>query len=450
MENSYSNKHFVQDIFTPTSPAKINYIEREEINKRIVKALRTKGMQIVIYGHSGSGKTTLLKNKLEQTYERHVTTHCMEGMTYERILLDAFDRLSPFYTDEKITTEKTSTGATIRTKFASINAELSSTAENGAQKKSRRVLPLQLTGANLARMFGEANYCWVLEDFHKIDETDKKLISQLMKLFMDLSDEYGDLKIICVGAVNTARQVIEHDKEMKRRVAEIHIPLMLDKEIRKIVENGCEYLRVEIDDNAVSGICDESNGVASICHHLCSLMCDEQDIYETVDEDSDSLKFDYSNLASARGEYLHYASDTIKKALDNALKLRGSDNVIRALSEIGNDGAVESEIVSKLWEKQLSNDELSVAEILEKLLTTKYGELLKYEDESHKYSFSDPFYQAFSTQYFRQKDSHSPKKKQTKKELVDTFNLAMRALEMDLSVSQSVGDSRGSHIGDFE
>ena len=49
-----------QKIFTPSSPAIQNFVEREtSVNNQITDALRTTGKQIVVYGHSGSGKTTL-------------------------------------------------------------------------------------------------------------------------------------------------------------------------------------------------------------------------------------------------------------------------------------------------------------------------------------------------------------------------------------------------------
>ena len=63
------NTYDLNEVFTPSSPASLTFVERTSVNYLLVEAIRTKGKQIVIYGHSGTGKTTLLHNKLLQTFK---------------------------------------------------------------------------------------------------------------------------------------------------------------------------------------------------------------------------------------------------------------------------------------------------------------------------------------------------------------------------------------------
>lgn len=220
-----------KDVFTPTKPARIAFIDREAINDKLVNALEMPGKQLIVYGHSGSGKTTLLANKLHQMYERHITTHCMKGMPFDQLVLDAFDQLGNYYTSEKATSQKNTVAGELSGSYLAIQSKIISSNTEERSEKEQRIVPPQLTPQTLGKFLGEAKCCWILEDFHKIDISEKTKLSQLMKVFMDLSDQFDDLKIVALGAVDTARQVVECDSEMRNRVAEIHVGLMTEKEI---------------------------------------------------------------------------------------------------------------------------------------------------------------------------------------------------------------------------
>jgi ABC-type transport system involved in cytochrome bd biosynthesis fused ATPase/permease subunit len=63
LPSSSSPRRSVFEVFTPTTQARVNFVERDTVNDRLVDALRTPGKQIVMYGDSGSGKSTLLQRK---------------------------------------------------------------------------------------------------------------------------------------------------------------------------------------------------------------------------------------------------------------------------------------------------------------------------------------------------------------------------------------------------
>jgi len=47
--------NLTRDVFTPTKPARIAFVERDSVNDKLVNSLTTPGKQIVVYGHSGTG-----------------------------------------------------------------------------------------------------------------------------------------------------------------------------------------------------------------------------------------------------------------------------------------------------------------------------------------------------------------------------------------------------------
>lgn len=393
------SSHSVRDVFTPTRPARIAFVEREDVNDKLVNALRTPGKQLVVYGHSGTGKTTLLVNKLHQLYEHHITTRCMKGLKFEQLLLDAFDQLEPYYISDHTNSKKVTTAVELISSYKALSAKISHSTTNETSAKAVRILPPQLTPQALGKFLGAVKACWVLEDFHKIDASEKVQLSQLMKVFMDMSDDYPELKIIALGAVNTARQVVEYDDEMRNRVAEISVPLMSADEITKIIRKGEEALNVSFSPNIVKVVSTHSNGLASVCHHLCLNMCDAAGINVTVPGKTYQLTND--DCQAAVKTYVDEASDSIKSAFEKALKPRrnGINNaelILKALSALKEDGAARFDILNRVRQESPSYQDQRLKHNLTKLCESSYGTILRYDSNSGRYSFSDPIYRAYA------------------------------------------------------
>lgn len=421
----------VKDVFTPTKPARIAFIDRETINNKLVSALEMPGKQLIVYGHSGSGKTTLLANKLYQLYECHITTHCMKGMTFEQIVLDAFDQLAPCYAAEKTTAMKNTVSAEIAGSYLMIQNKLNASTTKEESKKEQRILPPQLTPQALGKFLGATKHCWILEDFHKVEDSEKIKLSQLMKVFMDLSDEYDELKIVALGAVDTARQVVEYDSEMRNRVAEIHVDLMTEQEIENIVSKGEEALNVSFEGNLKSLIAKYSNGLASVCHHLCSYMCQAADIRQTSTK---KLVLTQANFEAALKLYVEEASDSIRSAFDKAFKQRRKTKyedvnlVLEALSGFKERGAARAALLQKLHKKEPKYPELNLKNTLQKLTTEDYGSIVRYDQTAGLHSFADPIYRVFALAHFHKNGQASAN---TEFKDID-FGRLLRLLESDI------------------
>lgn len=427
-----------RDVFTPTKPARIAFVERESVNNRLVDSLNTPGKQIVVYGHSGTGKTTLLVNKLTQVYEHNITTRCMKGLKFEQLLLDAFDQLAPFYTSEKTKNIKTIAGIDLSASYLFLQAKVAAQITSESGEKHARILPPQLTPQALGRFLGAQKACWVLEDFHKIDEEEKSKLSQLMKVFMDLADEYPELKIIALGAVDTARQVVDYDLEMRNRVAEVHVSLMTEAEIAAIIDKGEQALNVEISPAIKTLVGRHSNGLASVCHHLCLNMCNAAGVLSTVP--GSALKLTKDHFAVAIKAYVDEASDSIKSAFDKALKLRRKtqyDNarlILDALCSLSESGTARFDILRQIRQSQPKYPETNLKYLLPKLCTAEYGAILRFDSNSGLHSFSEPIYRAYALAQFKTGGENSSSNQGT-----DFDDLLLRLLTEKLRNNGSSG-----------
>jgi hypothetical protein len=397
-------KFDTRDVFTPTKPAILTFVDREYINNKLVDALKTPGKQLVVYGHSGSGKTTLLVNKLRQLYENHITTRCMGSLTFEHLLLDAFDQLNPFYISEEGTYKKSTISSSIQADYLLIKSKIDLKASEGKHIKEQRMLPPQLTPQRLASFIGEANCCWVIEDFHKMPEEEKKKLAQVMKIFMDMAVDYNELKIIAIGAVGTAREVVAYDSEMRNRVAEIHVPLMENDEILKILEKGEGLLNISILNKIKADIVNYSNGLASVCHQMGLNLCFASEIVETVEA---TQLIESSHFKNALERYIENESDTIKSSFDKALKQKRKQKfnncklILETLSQQeGDDGITRADILSSIKEKEPLYPPGNLSIYLKELQQDLRGGIVRYDEKSGKYLFMNPFHKVFARVLF--------------------------------------------------
>src|SRR5579862_3783526 len=118
MPSSYN----VHDVFTPATQARLNFVDRTSINSQLMDAICTAGKQLIVYGESGCGKSTLLTNKLRDAYATYITTRCSSAMTYEQLLLNAFDQLNPFYTQGRSTKTTKAISPAVQAAFVRVSA----------------------------------------------------------------------------------------------------------------------------------------------------------------------------------------------------------------------------------------------------------------------------------------------------------------------------------------
>ena len=236
----------------------------------------------------------------------------------------------------------------------------------------------------------------------------KKKLSQVMKIFMDCGAEYPQLRIITLGAVQTARQVVEYDDEMRNRVSEIEIQLMEPLEILEIISTGERRLNIEFSDKIKKMIAKYSGGLPAVCHQLCLNACNASGLIETA-----IIKVTITNddIKKAVETYVEEASDSIRSRFEKALKpSRNSKNniakiVLRILSEFPDVGASRFELLQKIKQEIPTYPDTSLKRALTSLSLSAAGEVIRHSQNSGLYAFSDPLYHAYAMTIFHKIDS---------------------------------------------
>lgn len=394
-------KYQLRDVFTPSSAAQLTYVDRPDLDEQIAKALDIKGHQIIIYGHTGSGKTTFIENLLKNGKRRYITTNCMSETTFNNLVIDAFDQLNPFYTNEMENKESSSISSELKATYLTIDATLKGESSEEHTEKYSRALPLQLTPQRLTDFLGATNTIWVIDDFHKVMLEERTKFSQMLKVFVDTANKHSNIKVIAIGAVGTARDVVNYDRELNTRIAEIYVPLLNNEELDSIITKGEKYLNIEFSQDLKKGITTYSSSLAAVCHHLCNNICFENDVKETLHK---KKQFGKDSLENAIKNYVNSNSDTHKKTLDKVFKEDSEGNFKKVLKVICNELSKEElnikEITQLLSRKNIAFKKDRLSEILNSLTTVEFGEIMRFDENSGKFSFSNPFFKAYTKMCF--------------------------------------------------
>jgi hypothetical protein len=223
--------------------------------------------------------------------------------------------------------------------------------------------------------------------------------TQTMKMFMDLSNTYENLKIICIGARSTAREVIEIDTEMSNRVAEIHVPLLSPTQLKEIIKKGNQLLNIQFFDSPTleNKIIYYSNSLASITHQLCFNYSYSNKIFKSKIK---TAYIDESDINESIKEYLQQNSDTFDKVYSIATKQEGGkyENVIiifNAMIKLNKECYTHNEILKEIHKTYPDYPSGNLSTYLKNLTLSKFEEIIYHDEDSGMFSFTNPFFKAY-------------------------------------------------------
>lgn len=426
----------LKEIFTPNTIAKLAYVRRGEIEENLLSNITIPGKQIILYGHSGSGKTTLIRKMLYDKKINFVQVHCSSNTTINDIILDTFDNLDRFYIAEKNSNKSYTITGSLKSEYKSIASEISVTKESSFGETMVRILPPRLTSQKLAKFLGEIDAVWIIEDFHKVPNEEKKKIADILKIFIDAANDYPNVKIICIGAVGSARELINLDSNLYPRITELHVPLLSGQEIKEIINQGCKLLNISMSDNLIEKISYYSNRLASLTHQICYDICDSNKIRK---QQYKHKRIGDKYFKSAIESYVNKNSDTLKGIYDSCVKRQLAWYILKTFVTIERDSIRFLEIQNRVCQKQRSYTDEEIMKELDELSSAAIN-IIRYDNNSDRYSISTPFWGAFLKMQIAIEDANrnNNKNKNKRKKLIlknqndidaDVYNVLLERME---------------------
>ena len=394
----------VTDVFTPTKPATYTFVERDaSTSRRIEQALRTPGMQIVVYGPTGSGKTTLIRNKLDQFGPGNsVICRCTSTSTFEEIVRSALSKINAKYVAEETRgggARSGQLGGSLLGTGASVG--YIGKTKPAATEKSVTAPPVSVE--QLGEYLGRATANLIIEDVHKVEDETKARIAEAMKLFMDLAADFPELKIIALGARETAEDILRLDIEMKNRVAEIGVDPMNKTELKEILGKGGECLNVEFPPSVADRMASFACGMPAVVHQLALTMCFEAGVAEPAAPPKPALAADQLNVATRT--YVEDQAASFRAGFEAATRsARRSkyDNyreILHALS-LSPLGLTRSILLDRIRHRYPRYPASNLDACLGPLSTAERGDLIVKDPTTQRFRFRDPQACAYAAMRF--------------------------------------------------
>ena len=384
-------RYRLEEVFTPSKAAEINYVERFEIDAQLSSEMSTPGKQIIVFGDSGSGKTSSVRNLLTKDNLKFIKTHCESSTTFEQLILNAFDELNIFVVSGKSHKLSSTFKGDLAVEYKKIKASIGEEYASEDSKTYSRLLPPQLTPQKLAKFMGEGEIVWLIEDFHKVSPSEKIRIADVIKIFVDNANDYPISKIICIGACQSAHELIQLDPNLQTRVSEVSVPLLDDDEIKKIIINGFKFLNIVPSEELVAKLVYYSDNIGAFAHQMCMDICKGEGIETTSFK---KHKIDESTFHYAIEGFIKRSADTFKSIYEAATQNELGWYILTTFSRNAKKELSLKEIHKRVNKGKGTFDTSIITKKLEELMGPSFN-IVNYNSNSKKYSLSNPFWHRY-------------------------------------------------------
>ncbi|MGN7967440.1 hypothetical protein ACTJKK_15290 [Microbacterium sp. 22179] len=392
------------DVFTPSVPASRGFVGRKTEMKDLTNmGLRVPGTQIVVWGESGAGKSSLVNKVLVDEGHTAVKTACTPDSTYEQILAGAFSGTGAFFvtessehTDETLAISGTVGSELIGAKVAS-NISLSTIQGNKREPIARP----QLTPQRLVAELGAREYSWVIEDFHKVNPSERSRIAHALKVFSDEGSKYPKTRVIVLGVSESVDELVQDAINVGKRLIDVPVPPLSHDDLGKILDTGERLLNLDFSE-VRARLLDTAVGTASITHALALACCSERAVEHAS---SERVSFTVEDFTEASQSYVRTRSSTVKSRFRSALKVhrkRVYDNteiILRALTELPESGGTVGEILAVIRRDHKGYPSGNATKYLRELQEEQRGALIR-KTSAGVFRFDEPLHHAYAKSFF--------------------------------------------------
>lgn len=217
----------LREAFTPTRPkSAMNalFIGRLQILRRIIQAIEEERAHVVLFGDRGRGKTSVA-NAIGQIASQAgyltVKLTCSAELGFEDIFRKLLSRIPSTYHQ------------------AGLDHPFS--ARRGFGNFDELLPPGSFSATELQEVLGEisgTHVLFVLDEYDRVTGEDVR--NKLAELIKNLTDGGVPVTLLIVGVAETVNQLLGKHPSIQRSLVAVHLPLMTDREVERLILAGAE------------------------------------------------------------------------------------------------------------------------------------------------------------------------------------------------------------------
>lgn len=238
----------LREAFTPTRPKQqLNglFIGRNDTLRRIISAIEEERAHVILYGDRGRGKTSVA-NAIEkiagQAGYLSLKLTCSGELSFEDIFRHFLKKIPSTYYRSALDNPFAA-----RRNFASLNELL----PDGTFSVTE--LNEVLSGIHATHVL------LILDEYDRVQDEDFR--NKLAELFKNLTDSSIPVTLLVVGVAENLDQLLGKHPSIQRSLVPVHLPLMTDQEIGRLIQAGAQNAGIEFAPDVVRRIAEFVRGL---------------------------------------------------------------------------------------------------------------------------------------------------------------------------------------------
>ena len=269
----------IYEVFKEKGQPTVTYVDRDggALKTQLSRGIDSKGTICLLTGPSKTGKTTLRTEVVKLKKLDVIVVQCepqFEAVDFWKAALKQVNHeevKSRSITNDKKFQSSADVGAGFKF-LATLTSKLSGGMQTAHSETEQRdkIVPKE-SPALLLPALKKSQQLLVVENFHYLKADVQEIVFKQMKPFVD-----DEISIIVIGTTHHAEDLVKANPDLLGHIRHIEIENWSPQDLKQIAQKGFNYLHVDIHEELIEMIANESVGLPIITQQVCRQLLENE------------------------------------------------------------------------------------------------------------------------------------------------------------------------------